>query len=83
MIHGFDLDSPLVCEGVIGDGCGGGRIFVVKDETLTAYDPYTKESALLLKDIHKANSISKNGCEIIIECENEEIKFDLSALKKV
>ncbi|HFB54221.1 MAG TPA: thiamine biosynthesis protein ThiF, partial [Sulfurimonas autotrophica] len=43
MIPGFSKDSPLVCEGIIGDGCGGGRFFAVEDETLFAYDPLTQE----------------------------------------
>ncbi len=81
MIPGFD--TTLTCEGIIGDGCGGGRIFTIQDETLIAYDPYTKENILLLENIHMPKSISKNGCIISILCENEEIKFDLSALKKV
>lgn len=81
MILGFD--TTLTCEGIIGDGCGGGRIFTIQDETLIAYDPYTKENILLLEKIHMPKSISKNGCIISILCENEEIKFDLSALKKV
>jgi len=81
MILGFD--TTLTCEGIIGDGCGGGRIFTIQDETLIAYDPYTKENILLLENIHMPKSISKNGCIISILCENEEIKFDLSALKKV
>jgi hypothetical protein len=83
MIHGFDLTSPLVCEGIVGDGCGGGRLFMVEDEILKAYDPVTKESFILLQNIYNALSISKSTCIITVVCQNEEIKFDLSALKKV
>lgn len=81
--HGFDLNNPLVCEGIIGDGCGGGRIFVVENETLRAHDPYTKESILLLENIHMPKSISKKGCVVTITCENELIEFDLSSMKKM
>ena len=83
MSHGFSLDSPLVCEGVIGDGCGGGRFFIVRDETLIAYDPYTKETFTLLEPIVDAKKISKNTCIITVECEKEDIRFDLSSMKKV
>jgi len=83
MSHGFDLNSPLVCEGIIGDGCGGGRLFVVANETLIAYDPQTEESFILLKGVKKAKRVSKSGCVVEIECETESVKFDLSALKKV
>lgn len=82
MSHGFDLNAPLVCEGIIGDGCGGGRIFFIKDETLFANDPMTGENILLLEDIHMPKSIRKSGCKIFIECEDEKIEFDLSAMNK-
>jgi hypothetical protein len=78
MIAGFK--SEIYCEGIIGDGCGGGRIFIVEDETLIAYEPQTKEKITLLKNIHMPRSITKKGCIITIECEDETIKFDLSSL---
>ena len=83
ILDGFDLDSALVCEGIIGDGCGGGRLFFVEDETLKAYDPMTKEKFTLLKGVLNAKSISKDACIICIVCEREEKFFDLSALKQV
>ncbi|MFA6191650.1 MAG: thiamine biosynthesis protein ThiF [Sulfurimonas sp.] len=81
MLHGFDLNSPLVCEGIIGDGCGGGRIFFITDETLFANDPMTGENIKLLENIHIPLSISKKGCVIAIKCELEMIHFDLSSMK--
>ena len=78
MTHGFNLESDLVCEGIVGDGCGGGRLFVIEDETLLAYDPLTQEKTLLLSEIKDAKKISKKACIITIVCENEIIKFDLS-----
>jgi len=83
MIHGFNLDSPLICEGIIGDGCGGGRLFIVENETLKAYDPTTKESFILLENILNAVSLSKSACMITIVCSDKNIEFDLSALKQV
>ncbi|MCD6173468.1 MAG: thiamine biosynthesis protein ThiF [Sulfurimonas sp.] len=79
MTHG----SRISCVGIVGDGCGGGREFIVENEILFAYDPQTGENIILLKNIHMPKAISKNECIITIKCEKEEIKFDLSALKKV
>ena len=83
MRDGFDLDSPLVCEGIIGDSCGGGRIFFVKDSTLFAYDSITKESILLLESVIDAVKIFKKACHITIECRDETIVFDLSQLTRI
>ncbi len=81
MIHGFDLNAPLVCEGIVGDACGGGRIFLIKEETLYANDPITNENIKLLENIHMPLKISKKGCIVTIECELERIDFDLSSMK--
>lgn len=81
MINGFDLNDPLVCEGIVGDGCGGGRLFFIEDETLYAHDPLSKENRELLTNIKKAKNISKKGCIITIECEEQKIEFDLSKVK--
>ena len=78
MIHGFD--EKLTCEGIIGDGCGGGRFFTIDDNTLKAYDPQTKETIVLLESVNDAKSISKKACTIFIECENESIEFDLPTM---
>jgi hypothetical protein len=82
MIHGFDLEAPLVCQGIVGDGCGGGRIFFVKDEKLQVYDPVTKETMELLDGVYNAETISKKGCEITLKCQNETITFNLSLLQR-
>ena len=80
MTHGFDVDSPLVCEGIIGDGCGGGRFFLIEDETLLAYDPTTKSKIFLCEGIKNAKTLSKKTCMLTIECEEEVLQFDLSTL---
>lgn len=81
MIHGFK-DNPLACEGIIGDGCGGGRWFFIENETLYAYDPISKENITLEQNIKKAKKIGKNKCIITIECEEGQIEFDLSKMQK-
>lgn len=77
----FDLNSPLVCEGIIGDGCGGGRIFFVEDEKLQVYDPFTKTSFVLIEDVGDVVRISKAKCIITIERNDVKTEFDLRALK--
>jgi hypothetical protein len=72
--------SKLVCEGIVGDGCGGGRVFVIEDEKLSAYDPQSSDRILLLEGVKNAKEISKSGCLITIKCSDETIKFDLSSL---
>lgn len=81
MIHGFD--PSLTCEGIIGDGCGGGRLFTIEDNMLKAYDPQTKETIVLLEGVKKATCISKKACVITITCRYETIEFDLSLMKQI
>jgi len=78
-MDGFEVS----CEGIVGDGCGGGRVFGVKDETLYALDPVTKDEIVLLKNIKNVKAISKKTCLITITCKDETIKFDLSTLSIV
>lgn len=79
-MDGFDLDAPLVCEGVIGDGCGGGRIFYIEEQRLYAYDPLTKSSLEIATGIFNADSLSKKGCIITILCAERTLKIDLSQI---
>jgi len=81
MMDGFDLDSALVCEGLIGDGCGGGRIFFMLDTKLFVYDPTTKERSFLIEVDSLVSRISKNACIITLITESKIYKFDLSELK--
>jgi len=80
MMDGFNLDSPLVCEGIVGDGCGGGRIFYVEESRLYAYDPVSKDSLLLLENLKDPEKIKKKGCIITIECMERTEVLDLSLL---
>lgn len=81
MIAGFE--DKLACEGIVGDGCGGGRIFFIDEDSLNVYDPTTKEQMKLCDEIKDAKSISKKACIITIECEDESINFDLSLMRKI
>ena len=83
MIPGLNISGELICEGIVGDGCGGGRLFAVADKTLFAYDPLTQEKIVLLREIEAAQKVSKKGCIVTIECQNKTINFDLSELRIV
>ena len=81
MTHGFNIDPSLICEGVVGDGCGGGRLFMVEDNTLKTYDPLTKEFTILLENIEDALTISKATCTILIETKTLHVEFNLSTMR--
>ena len=78
MIRGFE-NNPLACEGIIGDGCGGGRWFFVQNETLFAFDELSNDSIMLLRDVKDAQKIEKKGCVITLTCKDGVINFDLSS----
>ena len=77
MTHG----SKLSCYGIPGDGCGGGREFVIQNGELYALDPITNEKITLLKNIKDAHSLEKKGCRLFIITSKEEIVFNLSTFK--
>jgi hypothetical protein len=81
MIAGFE--DKLACEGVIGDGCGGGRIFYIEKDALHVFDPTTKERKKLFDGFKEPKSISKKACIVTIKCKDEVINFDLSLLRKI
>lgn len=81
IVDGFDLDSALVCEGIVGDGCGGGRIFYIKESQLFAYDPQSKTDIKLLDNLIDVQSISKKACIIKIVFKNSSMHLDLSKLQ--
>lgn len=76
------IDAALQVEGIVGDGCGGGRIFYIEGERLLAYDPVSNESMELCRGIHMPKAISKKGCVVRVACENEIVEFELSSLTK-
>lgn len=77
----YNLNSPLVCEGIVGDGCGGGRIFTIDDGCLVAYDPFTKQKMVLEEGIKGAKKLTKQGCIVTVECEDAVLQFDLQNYK--
>jgi hypothetical protein len=68
--------------GIIGDGCGGGREFIVEDEKLFAYDDVSSENMVLLESVKDAISISKKACILTVTCRGQIIEFDLSSMSQ-
>lgn len=75
-----------MCIGVIGDGCGGGRIFIADSghNMIKVYEPENGEVFIILEDISRPKSISKKGCilSVLTDDINELIEFDLSSMTK-
>ena len=72
--------KKLTCRGIVGDGCGGDREFVIENGTLFAIDPVTLTKMVLLENIKDAESLSKRGCNIYIQTKTKKITFNLQTL---
>lgn len=88
--HIFDcneLQHPLdLCVGIYGDGCGGGRIFIVDsyNNAIKVYDPESKTVMTIIEELSEPSGISKKGCQLFIANTNahEIVVFDLSKMQK-
>lgn len=83
----LDLLNPKdMCIGIIGDGCGGGRIFIADTghDMIKVYEPENGEVFIIMQDISMPKSISKKGCILSIQTDDkhELIEFDLSSMTK-
>jgi len=74
-----------VCPGIVGDGCGGGRLFIADtfNNKVKAYYPDDNSMMTLLEDLNEPSGISKKGCELYIANTNahEIVVFDLSKME--
>lgn len=74
-----------VCPGIIGDGCGGGRLFIADtfNNKVKAYFPDDNSMRTLLDGLNEPSGISKKGCELFIANTNahEIVVFDLSKME--
>ena len=76
--------ESLVC-GVVGDGCGGGRLFIADtgNNRVIAYDPQSGRTIMLMENLHNPCGIGKKGCELFIaDTDTHQILcFNLSLMK--
>ncbi len=78
----LDENAKDFCVGEYGDGCGGGRVFILYDSYVKVYDLDNSEPMLLLQDLTQAKNISKHGCNLHIETATKNIRFNLSTMKE-
>jgi len=75
-----------LCAGIVGDGCGGGRLFIADtfNNKIKAYFPDDSSMMTLLEDLNEPSGISKKGCELFIANTNahEIVVFDLSKMER-
>jgi hypothetical protein len=71
------------CEGIAGDGCGGGRIFFTDKNSVKVFDPVSKEVMTLVTDLEEPLGISKKECRLFFTCKGKLNVFDLSAMQLV
>jgi len=71
--------------GRIGEGCGGGRLFVADtyNGKLKAYDPESGRMMTLAEGLREPTGLSKEGCSLYIAetAAHRIVRFDLSAMK--
>ena len=72
-----------VCGGIVGDGCGGGRLFIADtfNNKVKAYFPDDHSMMTLLEGLNEPGGISKKGCELYIANAHEIVVFDLSKMQ--
>ena len=80
------LQHPqALCAGIIGDGCGGGRLFMADtfNNKVKVYYPEDGTMMTLLENLSEPSGISKRGCELFIANTNAHtiVKFDLSKME--
>ena len=80
------LQHPqALCAGIIGDGCGGGRLFMADtfNNKVKVYYPEDGTMMTLLENLSEPSGISKRGCELFIANTNAHtiMKFDLSKME--
>ena len=78
----IDLGAKDFCIGKYGDGCGGGRVFVLYEDCVKAYHIQGDEVMLLVESLRDTKSIRKDGCVLKIGTEDDEISFNLSTMTK-
>ncbi len=67
--------------GIIGDGCGGGRLFILELYAVKVFDFETKEIMEIYTQAEKMYSFSKKGCDLFITTDERILKFNLSMMR--
>jgi len=80
------LEHPQgISPGIVGDGCGGGRLFIADtfNNKVKAYYSDDNSMMTLIEGLNEPSGISKKGCELFIANSNahEIVVFDLSKME--
>ena len=71
--------------GHIGDGCGGGRVFVADtcNGKIKAFDPISGRMMTVAKGLHEPVGICKSGCRIYVaeRAAHRVVRLDLSSMR--
>ncbi len=70
------------CVGVYGDGCGGGRLFVLYGSYVKVYDLDQETDSVLFEGFAQAQGISKSGCQLSVQTPLKRITYNLSTMKE-
>lgn len=74
-----------VAFGKIGDGCGGGRLFIADtfNSKLKVFNPENREMMTLFESLNEPCGLDKKGCDIYIADTNAHaiVRFNLSQMK--
>lgn len=74
-----------IVAGQIGDGCGGGRLFIADtfNSKLKVFDPETRIMMTLCDTLNEPGGIDKKGCDIFIADTNNSkiVRYNLSQMK--
>jgi len=68
--------------GKVGDGCGGGRIFLLTKTNIKAFNPENQEFMSLFENLNEAESIYKKGCDLFVQEKDAKYIYNLSMMKK-
>lgn len=78
----LDTQAKDFCVGKYGNGCGGGRVFVLYEEGVKVYHVQSGEVIVLIEGLKHTKSILKDGCLLNISTQDEVIVFNLSTMTK-
>jgi len=78
----LDEKAHDFCVGKYGDGCGGGRVFVLFEHSVKVYDMQTDKVVVLMTDLQEPKKITKNACILQVLTQTQTIEFNLSTMTK-